>query len=75
MHTDDTIINRVERRGVKWFVTYSEWVNRDGRGKYFSGSPQAEEKGVGPRLSWYENMRKAMEHHNLAEEDAQERNK
>lgn len=75
MHAEDTIINRVERRGLKWFGHLLRMDEQRWPRKIFQWRPPGRGKRGRPRLSWYENMRKAMEHHNLAEEDAQDRNR
>ena len=75
MDATQTIVDRVEQRGLKWFghllrMEHQRWPYR-----IYSWSPPGKRKRGRPRRSWNEAIRRAMEDRNLEEEDVLDRNR
>ncbi|XP_030759773.1 uncharacterized protein LOC115885124 [Sitophilus oryzae] len=75
MDATQTIVDRVEQRGLKWFghllrMEHQRWPYR-----IYSWSPPRKRKRRRPRRSWNEAIRKAMEDRNLEKEDVLDRNR
>ncbi|XP_030751261.1 uncharacterized protein LOC115878795 [Sitophilus oryzae] len=75
MDATQTIVDRVEQRGLKWFghllrMEHQRWPYR-----IYSWSTPGKRKRGRPRRSWNEAIRWAMEDRNLEEEDVLDRNR
>lgn len=73
MDARETVIDRIERRGLKWFghilrMPEGRWPKR-----IFRWRPPGRRKRGRPRRSWNEGIRNAMEARDLEEEDAMDR--
>lgn len=75
MQAHDTAVDRLERRSLKWFGHLLRMDDQRWPKKLLKWKPPGRKKRGRPRLSWNDTIRKAMEHRDLEEEDAQDRNR
>ncbi|XP_030747709.1 uncharacterized protein LOC115876161 [Sitophilus oryzae] len=75
MDATQTIVDRVEQRGLKLFGHLLRMEHQRWPYSIYSWSPPGKRKRGRPRRSWNEAIRRAMEDRNLEEEDVLDRNR
>lgn len=73
MHAEETIINRIEKKGLTWFGHVLRMEDARWPKRMFTWKPPGKNKRGRPRKSWNEGMRKALEDRQMREDMAQDR--
>ncbi|CAG9826201.1 unnamed protein product [Diabrotica balteata] len=73
MNATETVIDRIERRGLKWFEHLLRIPDERWPQKLHRWKPPGRRKRGRPRCLWNEGIRRAMESRGLAEEHALDR--